>query len=423
MYKYVDRYIINGKNRLKGEIKIDGAKNAVLPILAATIINKSESLIHNVPGIKDVDILCGILDSLGCKCGFQNKVLVVDSSAISNVNIPEKSVREMRSSIVLMGAVLARYGQVKISYPGGCEIGPRPIDLHLMGLKKLGAKINEAHGYIICECDKLKGTEIHLDYPSVGATENIMLAAVNAEGITIIQNAAREPEILDLQDFLNKMGARITGGGSSTIKIEGVKNLSSVEHSIIPDRIVAGTIMSAAAVTGGDIILNDVIISHLKPILAKFAESGCIINKYDNKVHFKANKRIKAADTIKTLPHPGFPTDMQAQMMAAMVTAKGTSIFIETVFENRYKHVEELLKMGANIKIEGRTAIVRGVKTLMGAEVCARDLRGGAALTVAGLAAEGTTIVDDVDVHIDRGYDKLEEKLNNLGADIQRAKV
>lgn len=416
----MDRYIINGGNRLKGEVRIDGAKNAVLPILAATIINGTESIIHNVPVIKDVDILCGILNNLGCNTKAENNTLIVDSTQVTNVNVPEKSVREMRSSIVLMGAILARYGQVKICYPGGCEIGPRPIDLHLMGLKQLGAKVNETHGYIICECDKLKGNEIHLDYPSVGATENIMLAAVNAEGVTIIQNAAREPEIIDLQDFLNKMGGRITGAGSSTIKIEGVKKLNFVEHSIIPDRIVAGTMMSAAAITGGDIVLNDININHLKPFIAKFSESGCTINKYDTKLQIIANKRLRALDIVKTLPHPGFPTDMQAPMMAAMTVAKGTSIFIETVFESRYKHAEELIKMGANIKIEGRTAIIKGVKRLTGAEVSSRDLRGGAALVIAGLIAEGATIIDNIDVHVDRGYDKLENKLIGLGADIQR---
>jgi UDP-N-acetylglucosamine 1-carboxyvinyltransferase len=335
-------------------------------------------------------------------------------------SIPEKPVREMRSSIILMGAMLARHKQVKISYPGGCEIGPRPIDIHLSGLKKMGAKIVEAHGYINCECEKLKGVEISLDYPSVGATENIMLAATTADGVTIIQNAAKEPEIVDLQNFLNGMGARISGGGTSTVRIEGVKEFHDVEHTVIPDRIVAGTLMAAAAITGGNIVLTNVINDHLKAVTSKLVESGCIINEYQNRLQIVCNKKLKAVEVIKTLPYPGFATDMQAQMMAVMTLAKGTSIFIETVFESRYKHVEELMKMGANIKVDGRTAIIRGVKRLTGAEVKAGDLRGGAALVLAGLAAEGTTAVDNVKLHIDRGYDKLENKLSKLGADIHR---
>jgi UDP-N-acetylglucosamine 1-carboxyvinyltransferase len=316
--------------------------------------------------------------------------------------------------------MLARHGQVKISYPGGCEIGPRPIDIHLSGLRRMGAKITEAHGYINCECDKLKGVEINLDYPSVGATENIMLAATTAEGVTIIQNAAKEPEIIDLQNFLNGMGAKVSGAGSSTVKIEGVKEFHDVEHTVIADRIVAGTIMAAAAITGGNIILNNVIIEHLKSVSSKLSESGCIIAEYQNSLHIQCNRKLKAVEVIKTLPYPGFATDMQAQMMAIMTIAKGTSIFIETVFESRYKHVEELMKMGASIKVDGRTAIVRGVKKLTGAEVKAGDLRGGAALVLAGLVAEGTTTVDNVKLHIDRGYDKLENKLARLGADIHR---
>lgn len=416
----MDRYVINGGHRLEGDVRVDGSKNSVLPVLAATVISGKESVIHNVPELKDVDLLIGLLRTIGCKCFFENNTLIVKSNSQLETFVPEKPVREMRSSIILMGAMLARHGQVKISYPGGCEIGPRPIDIHLSGLRKMGAKINEAHGYINCECDKLRGVEINLDYPSVGATENIMLAATTAEGVTIIQNAAKEPEIIDLQNFLNGMGARILGAGTSTVKIEGVKEFHDVEHTVIPDRIVAGTLMAAAAITGGNVILNNVMIEHLKSVSSKLSESGCIITEYQNSLQIVCNRKLKAVEVIKTLPYPGFATDMQAQLMAVMTVAKGTSIFIETVFESRYKHVEELMKMGASIKVDGRTAIVRGVKRLTGAEVRAGDLRGGAALVIAGLAAEGTTVVDNVKLHIDRGYDKLENKLLKLGADIHR---
>ncbi len=416
----MDRFVINGGHKLEGDIRVDGSKNYVLPVLAATIISGKESVIHNVPELKDVELLIGLLRIIGCKCFFENNTLIVKSNNQLETTVPEKPVREMRSSIILMGAMLARHKQVKISYPGGCEIGPRPIDIHLSGLKRMGAKITEAHGYINCECDKLKGVEINFDYPSVGATENIMLAATTADGVTIIQNAAKEPEIIDLQNFLNGMGARVIGAGTSTVRIEGVKEFHDVEHTVIPDRIVAGTLMAATAITGGSVILNNVIIDHLKAVSSKLAESGCTISEYDNSLQIVCNKKLKAVEVIKTLPYPGFATDMQAQMMAVMTLAKGTSIFIETVFESRYKHVEELMKMGASIKVDGRTAIIRGVKRLTGAEVKAGDLRGGAALVLAGLAAEGTTVVDNVKLHIDRGYDKLENKLSRLGADIHR---
>jgi UDP-N-acetylglucosamine 1-carboxyvinyltransferase len=296
--------------------------------------------------------------------------------------------------------------------------------MHLIGLKKLGAHITESHGYIYCECSKLIGTDIHLDYPSVGATENIMLAAVAARGATVIYNAAREPEVTDLQDFLNKMGSKVTGAGTSTIRIEGVAGFNNVEHNIISDRIVAGTYMSAVAVTGGDLVINDIDSQHVKPIIAKLAETGCIIKEYDNNIHISnLSKRLKAIEVIKTLPYPGFPTDMQAQMMSVTTLARGTSVFIETVFESRYKQAEELIKMGANIRIDGRTAVIKGVKKLTGARVTARDLRGGAALVLAGLAAEGTTIIDNINTHVDRGYEKLEIKLKKIGADIQRVSI
>lgn len=419
----MSKYIINGGNKLEGEVKVDGSKNAVLPILAASLINGGESVIHNVPHLKDVYTLESVLQNIGCQISFEGNTMLINSKDELDTNIPEKPVKEMRSSIILMGAMLARFKRIKISYPGGCEIGPRPIDLHLMGLRKLGANITESHGYIICQCDTLSGNEIHLDYPSVGATENIMLAAVSAEGVTVIQNAAREPEIIDLQDFLNKMGANISGSGSSTIKISGVKKFHNVEHTVIPDRIVAGTYLIAAAITGGSVILQEIVSDHLKPVMSKLNEGGCKIDKYENIVKIRGPKRPSAVDIVRTLPYPGFPTDMQAQMMAFMSIAKGTSIFVETVFENRYKHAEELLKMGAKIKIDGRAAIVRGVSKLTGTQLTAKDLRGGASLVLAGLVAEGTSIVENVDSHIERGYENFDVKLRSLGADVTKVEI
>ncbi len=416
----MSKFIINGGNKLEGEVNVEGSKNAVLPILAASLINGDESIIHNIPRLKDVSTLTNVLENIGCRVFFNGNTIVVNSKGELDTNIPERPVKEMRSSIILMGAVLGRFKHVKISYPGGCEIGPRPIDLHLKGLRKLGVNITESHGYIVCQYDKLIGKEIHLDYPSVGATENIMLAAVSAEGATIIQNAAREPEIIDLQNFLNKIGADIVGAGSSTIKILGTGRFHSAEHTVIPDRIVAGTYLIAAAITGGEIVLQDIVLDHLKPLISKLTESGCKIEKYDKMLMIKSPKRLNAVEMIKTLPYPGFPTDMQAQFMSLMSIAKGTSVIVETVFENRYKHAEELIKMGAKIKLDGRTAIVRGVRKLTGAQLAAKDLRGGAALVLAALSAEGVSNIDNIDNHIERGYEDFDIKLKSLGADIMK---
>lgn len=415
----MSKIIITGGNRLSGEVKIEGGKNAVLPILVATLLNGKENIILDCPQLRDVSILLKILELIGCNVKQQGSIITVDSSTLNSFEIPEHLVREMRSSIIIMGAMIARFGKVKISFPGGCEIGPRPIDLHLSGLKALGVEITEAHGFINCRADKLVGTDIQLDYPSVGATENIMLAAVLAEGTTIIRNAAKEPEITDLQNYLNSMGGKVSGAGTGIVRIDGVKALDKTEYTVIPDRIVAGTFMTAAAITGGEVILNNVISEHLLAISAKLKEAGCLIFTKNGSLKLIAPKKLQAIETIRTLPYPGFPTDMQSQFMAMLTLAKGTSILCETVFENRFRHTEELCRMGANIRIDGRIAVVKGVKKLTGATVVAKDLRGGAALVLAGLAAEGETVVENVS-HIDRGYEKIEDKLAVLGAKIYR---
>ncbi|MTI49041.1 UDP-N-acetylglucosamine 1-carboxyvinyltransferase [Sporosalibacterium faouarense] len=413
------KYIIEGGKRLVGEINVTGAKNSVLPVLAATVINNDTSTIFNCPNLRDVEVMEQILKTIGCKVNRMDDMTYVDSRPINKMRISEELVREMRSSIILMGAMLARFGEVEISYPGGCEIGPRPIDLHLKSLRELGAIIEESHGFLYCKAENLRGCEIQLDYPSVGATENIMMVAVKAKGTTIIRNAAREPEIIDLQNYLNVAGAKIYGAGTSVIRIDGVDSFNSVEHNIIPDRIVAGTYMVAAAITGGEVVLKNIEVEHIQSIIAKLREAGCMV--YNNCTTLKVigPRRPNAIETVQTLPFPGFPTDMQAQMMALLSLANGTSIISETVFENRFKHVEELVRMGANIKTVGKAAVIKGVEGLTGAKVSAKDLRGGASLVLSGLAAKGTTEVDNI-YHIERGYDGLEKILQSLGADIKK---
>lgn len=417
--KNMSRFYIKGGIPLKGEVKVQGAKNAVLPILAATILNQGESIIHNVPDLEDVKTMMKILESIGCDIKKEGHTLIINSSAIHTNEIPEYLVREMRSSIILLGAILAKHKQAKFSYPGGCDIGLRPIDLHLKSFRELGAEVVESHGYIYCKSNSLKGTHIQLDYPSVGATENIMLAASLAEGTTIIRNAAKEPEIQDLQSFLDQMGCKIKGAGGNTIIIEGVQDLNNVEFTIMPDRIVAGTFATAAAITGGKIVLNNSQIEHISSVVSKLVEAGCNVYSMEDKVVISSPKKLKAVETIRTLPYPGFPTDMQAQMMAIMTIAKGTSIFTETIFENRYKHASQLIRMGANISIDGRIAVVKGVNKLFGTNVSAMDLRGGAALILAGLAAEGETVVDNI-YHVDRGYENFEKVLQSIGASIRK---
>ncbi len=417
----MEKYVINGGHRLSGEISIQGAKNAVLPILAASVVSDKVSTIANIPNLRDVDIMIKILDSIGARTLKEGDTVTVDPSTINKVEVPEELVREMRSSIIIMGAMLARFKEVRLAFPGGCEIGLRPIDLHLKALRQMGAVIEEAHGFLDCKTAGLKGCEIQLDYPSVGATENIMLAAVTADGTTTIVNAAREPELIDLQNYLNKAGAKINGAGSSIITIEGVKKLCSCYHRIIPDRIVAGTYMTAAALTRGEVYLKDIVTDHILSIIAKLKEAGAIVYANKNSLKIIGPNRPSAIEMLQTLPYPGFPTDMQAQIMALLTVANGASVINETIFENRFKQAEELHRMGANIKTFGKVAVIKGVKELTGAKVSAKDLRGGASLVLAGLIAQGTTEISNI-YHISRGYDSMIEILTGLGADIRLVK-
>ncbi len=420
----MEKIIITGGNRLEGTVRIGGAKNSILPVMAAVLLNKSndEIVLKDVPRIRDVFMMVEILRSLGAKVTWQyNNQLVIYTHDVNMYTIEEHLMREMRSTVFLMGVLLTRFGQVRISHPGGCAIGPRPIDLHLKGLAALGAHIREQRdqGYIYAIGHRLTGADIHLDYPSVGATENILMAAVYARGVTTIRNAAKEPEIVDLQNLLNKMGARIFGAGTDQIRIEGVKQLQGVEFTVIPDRIVAGTIMMCAASTGGEVLLENVIPGHLDAVTAKLRETGAQIREDNGRLLVVAPAVPRAVDTVRTLPYPGFPTDLQAPMMALLVGAEGTSVIIENVFDSRFKHVDELKRMNAQIVIDGRTAVVKGVSRLTGAYVTASDLRAGAALIVAALRAEGETTLDGLQ-HIDRGYDNLEGQLTRIGAQIKR---
>ncbi|MDO4743426.1 MAG: UDP-N-acetylglucosamine 1-carboxyvinyltransferase [bacterium] len=412
--------VINGNKRLTGKVEVDGAKNSVLPLLAATILCNGKSVLHNCPILSDVDISLKILEGLGCVCKREGHTITVDSSGVFDCCIPETLMRQMRSSIVFLGAIVSRCSIAKLSTPGGCELGPRPIDLHLSALRQMGLEIKEDFGILDCKVkDRLHSADINLSMPSVGATENIILAAVNAEGLTVIRNAAREPEIVDLANFLKKCGAKISGAGTGVIEITGVSQLKPCEHSVIPDRIAAATYLSAAAITGGDILVENVDNEHIISIINCLEQSGCRINQYNNSVRITAPERIYRIEKINTLVYPGFPTDAGPPMMAAATVADGTSMFIENIFDNRYKFVDEIKRLGAKIKVAGRVAVVEGVKYLTGAAVEATDLRGGAALVLAGLAAHGTTTVGNI-WHIDRGYECIENKLCGLGAEISR---
>ncbi|MBU5436720.1 UDP-N-acetylglucosamine 1-carboxyvinyltransferase [Tissierella sp. MSJ-40] len=415
----MERIMVEKSPPLKGTVRVSGAKNSALPILAASLLGTEDIILEDVPKLKDVDIICEVLSSLGSKVEYLDKgIIKINSRDINKFETPYELMSKMRASFLVMGPLLTRLGKTKNSLPGGCAIGTRPIDLHLKGFKALGAKIDVDHGNIGAYAEELIGDKIYLDFPSVGATENIMMAAVMAKGETIIDNAAMEPEIVDLANFLNKLGADVKGAGTNTIRIKGVDYLGGATHSVIPDRIEAGTFMVASAITGGDITVENVITSHIKPVIAKLKEAGCQIYENGDKVRVIGGPNLKCVD-IKTLPYPGFPTDMQAQFMALMSICKGTSVIIETVFENRFMHVDELKRMGADIKIDGRSAIIQGVNNLMSAPVKASDLRAGAALVLAGLVADGVTEIGNIH-HIDRGYDGIEEKFAKLGAKIYR---
>ena len=404
---------------LRGTINIDGAKNAVLQIIAATLLANDICVLKSVPNLRDVHVISDLLRHLGAKVEYKDNILTVDSTGISTYEAPYDLVKKMRASFLVMGPLLARFNHTKISMPGGCAIGTRPIDLHLKGFKALGAKVNIDHGFVEAKTEKLLGDKLYLDFPSVGATQNIMMAAVLADGVTTIENAAEEPEIVDLANFLNEMGGSVRGAGTNTIKIKGVKKLHGATHTIIPDRIEASTYMVAAAMTKGDVTLNNVILDHLKPVIAKLTEAGATIYESDeeNSIRVVGPEKIRPID-VKTLPHPGFPTDVQAQFMAMLTVADGTGVVIETVFENRFMHVTEFNRMGANIKIDGRSAVVNGVDSLVGADVTATDLRAGAALILCGLIAEGTTNINEI-YHIQRGYVDIDKKLRALGGEVE----
>ncbi|HHW00861.1 MAG TPA: UDP-N-acetylglucosamine 1-carboxyvinyltransferase [Clostridiaceae bacterium] len=417
----MSKFIINSSKPLKGRVRVSGAKNSVLPIIAAALLADGQSVIEEIPYLNDVKIMCELLKSIGAGVEFSEdkSKLYISSDKLLNTTAPYELVNKMRASFLVMGPLLAKAGYARISLPGGCAIGTRPVDLHLKGFAAMGAKISQGHGFIEAVTNgRLKGSKIYLDFPSVGATENIIMAAVLAEGQTIIENAATEPEIVDLATYLTSMGADVKGAGTDTIKINGVKSLKGTRHTVIPDRIEAGTFMVAAAITGGDVVIENVVADHLKPVSAKLREAGAEISEELSSIRVSAPRRLKAVD-IKTHPYPGFPTDMQAQMTSLLSKAEGTSMIIETIFENRFMHVSELKRMGANIKIEGRSAIIEGNGHLTGAQVKATDLRAGAALILAGLAAEGETEITDIE-HIDRGYVQIEKKLSALGADIKR---
>jgi UDP-N-acetylglucosamine 1-carboxyvinyltransferase len=414
--------VIHGGAKLAGHVRASAAKNAVLPMMAAAILAPGESVLYDVPRLRDVSVMADILRSLGARVTTADSdngmTMSICATDLTEYSVPDELMGELRSSIFLMGALLGRLGRASLAYPGGCSIGPRPIDLHLRGLRALGAVISEGHGRIDASAHCLEGSDIHLDLPSVGATENIMLAAVRARGTTVIRNPAKEPEIVDLQGFLNAMGARVRGAGMDTIVVEGVDQLRPIDYHPIPDRIEAGTLLIAGAIAGGQVEIQRVVPEHLSALVAKLRAAGISLRQGEDSIEVTSAEGLRGFD-CKTLPYPGFPTDLQPPLLALATVAPGTSVITETIYERRFNHAEELRRMGANITVEGRSAIVKGVKPLSGACVRAHDLRAGAALVVAGLVAEGCTVVTDI-AHIDRGYDSLEHKLACLGARISR---
>ena len=417
----MEKIVVKGVKELSGEVNISSAKNSILPIIAATILCPEPIVINNTPMLEDVEVICKLLNELNCDINISDitNQLIIDTKNIVVMDADAELIRKMRASFLIMGPMLSRFGYCKLSLPGGCNIGSRPIDLHLKGFKLLGADITIGHGFVEVRAKKLTGNRIYLDFPSVGATENIIMAAVLADGTTIIENAAEEPEIWDLANFLNKMGAKIEGAGLGKITITGVKSLKGIDYTPIYDRIEAGTFMIAAAITNSKIKINGVNEEHLRPVIEKLKEGGVIFSEYKNNSIIVDGRNKKSPLDIKTLPYTGFPTDMQAQIMSLLSVVEGVSIITETVFENRFMHVAELQRMGANIKIDGRTAIVEGVAKLTGCQVKATDLRAGAAMILGGLVAEGETKISDI-YHIDRGYVEIEKKFRKIGADVYR---
>lgn len=416
----MSQLLVRGGRRLGGEVTIQGAKNSVLPILAAALLTGEQVELRRCPRLRDVDASIRILRTLGCEARWEGESLLVDTAGLCRCAVSESLMREMRSSAVFLGAILARCGQAELSYPGGCELGPRPIDLHLAGLRDLGAEIDETGGVLRCTAPRLTGRELILSLPSVGATENLMLAACGAEGVTAISNAAREPEIVDLQNFLNACGGSISGAGTSTVTVRGKRPLHGCAYEIMPDRIAAATYLCAAASAGGEVYLRGAEERRLSTVTAALREAGCGIRADSAGIACACRDRLRGIRPVRTAPYPGFPTDAQALLMAALLRSRGATVFEETIFENRYRHVDELARMGASVRVAGRVAVVSGVEALHGAPVRCTDLRGGAALCVAALAAEGETRVSET-AHIDRGYEDIARDLSALGADVSRA--
>ncbi len=419
---YMSQLLVRGGGSLTGEVAVQGAKNSVLPILAATLMTGGQVELRGCPRLRDVDASIRILRTLGCDARWEGDSLLADTAGLNRCAVSDLLMREMRSSAIFLGAILAQCGEAEMSYPGGCELGPRPIDLHLAGLRDLGAEIQDSGGMLRCRAPRLRGRDLVLSLPSVGATENLMLAACGAEGVTTIANAAREPEIVDLQEFLNACGAEVSGAGTSTVTVAGGRPLHGCTYEIMPDRIVAATYLCAAASAGGEIYLRNARESQMSTVTAILREAGCAVRADRDGVRCVCRGQLKSVRPVRTAPYPGFPTDAQAVLMAALLRSRGATVFEETIFENRYRHVDELVRMGADIRVAGRVAVVTGTQTLRGAPVRCTDLRGGAALCVAALAAEGETSIAEIG-HIDRGYECIERDLRTLGADIVRTEL